>query len=116
MGKLLNNDDAIWLKHVSADSDTVAMLHRIPAGAKLKIEIEGISGEWQRMADGKDGRPTLGLKPVGPTVDFWKSMKSRRGELLQFKIIDPRDTYLADVEKTLSEWHSEDDERAFGDL
>ena len=43
-------------------------------------------------------------------------MKSRRGEQLEFKIVDPRDGYLEAIEKTLSEWESEEDEKAFHDL
>jgi hypothetical protein len=116
MATFLNNDDAIWLKNVNADSNTIAMLRQIPAGTRLKLEVEGVKGEWQRMADGKDGRPTFGLKPVGKTMEFWKSLKPRRGEYLNFKIIDPRDTYLSDIQSTLSEWNSEEDELAFNDL
>lgn len=116
MGTFLNNDDAIWLKHVNADPNTIALLHQLKAGTKLKIEIEGVRGDWVRMADGKDGRPTLGLKPVGETLDFWKSMKKRRGERIGFRIVDPRDSYLSDVQATLSEWESEEDDKAFHDL
>jgi hypothetical protein len=116
MATVLNNDDAIWLKHVNADINAVALLKQIPAGTAICIEVEGVKGNWVRMADGKDGRPTLGLKPVGKTLEFWKSMKSRRGEYLDFKIVDPRDTYLADMQATLSEWESPEDEEAFRDL
>lgn len=116
MGTFLNNDDAIWLKNVNADKDTLALLRQLRAGTRLKLEIEGTRGDWERMADGKDGRPTFGLKPVGPTADYWKTMKPLRGQHLHFNIVDPRDTYLGDVQKTLSEWESEDDEKAFNDL
>jgi hypothetical protein len=116
MATVLNNDDAIWLKHINADANALAVLRQIPAGTTLRLEVEGVAGDWVRMADGKDGRPTLGLKPVGQTLNFWKSMKTRRGEHLDFKIVDPRDSYLADVQKTLSEWESEEDEAAFRDL
>ena len=116
MGTILNNDDVIWLKYVNADSTTIALLRQLPASAKLKLDIEGFRGEWERMADGKDGRPTLGLKPVGKTLAFWKSMKTRRGDYLEFKVIDPRDTYLSDIQKTMNEWESEEDEMAFNDL
>jgi hypothetical protein len=116
MGTFLNNDDAIWLKHVNADRNTVALLRQLRAGTKLKLEIEGVKGDWERMADGKDGRPTLGLKPVGKTVGFWKSMKTRRGEYFEFRIVDPRNSYLSAVQATLSERNSPEDERAFRDL
>lgn len=116
MSTFLNNDDVIWLKNVNADSHTLSLLRRIPASTRLRLEIEGHRGYWERMADGKDGRPTLGLKPVGKTLEFWKSMKSKRGEHLEFKVVDPRDSYLGDVQKTLGEWESEEDERAFSDL
>jgi hypothetical protein len=112
----LNNDDAIWLKNVNADHNTIALLRQLPGGARIKIEVEGTQGEWERMQDGRDGRPTLGLKPVGRTLDFWKSMKPRRGEHLDFKIIDPRDTYLEAVQARLSEWDSAEDDVAFNDL
>lgn len=116
MAIVLNNDDAIWLKHIQADANALALLRQVPAGTALKLEVEGVVGDWVRMADGKDGRPTLGLKPVGKTLVFWKSMKARRGEYLEFKIIDPRDSYLADVQKTLNEWESDEDKAAFNDL
>jgi hypothetical protein len=116
MATFLNNDDAIWLKNVNADANALALLRQVPAGTALKLEIEGVTGDWMRMADGKDGRPTLGLKPVGETLAFWKTMKNRRGEYLAFKIVDPKDAYLSDVQKTLSEWESEEDEDAFNDL
>lgn len=116
MATVLNNDDAIWLKNVNADANALALLRQMPAGTQLKLEIEGVPGEWVRMSDGKDGRPTLGFRPVGKTLEFWKSMKSRRGEYLEFKVIDPRDIYLSDVQRTLGEWESEEDEKAFNDL
>jgi hypothetical protein len=116
MATLLNNDDSIWLKHISADANALALLSQIPAGTQLKFEVEGVVGDWERMKDGKDGRRVLGFKPVGKTLEFWKSMKSRRGEYLEFKVVDPRDTYLSDVQKTLSEWESPEDEEAFNDL
>ena len=68
------------------------------------------------MATGKDGRPTLGLKPIGKTLEFWKSMEARRGEYLQFRIVDPADPYLSDLVPATSEWDSEKDDEAFRDL
>ena len=116
MGTILNNDDVIWLKNVNADGSILALLRQLPASAKLKLDIEGFRGDWERMADGRDGRPTLGLKPVGKTLEFWKKMRARRGEYLEFNIVELGDRYLSSVQKTLSEWDSQEDELAFNDL
>ena len=116
MGTFLNNDDNIWFKHIEAHPDTIALLRQLKAGSRLKIEVEGECGDWEKMKDYPDGTSTQGLKPVGQTKEFWKSMKPLRGKRFEFKIVDPRDTYLADVQKTLSEWESKEDELAFHDL
>jgi hypothetical protein len=116
MATFKHNDDVIWLKHVSADQNTLSLLRQLPARTKLHLEVEGVRGEWERMADGKDGRPTMGLKPVGKTQLFWKSMQHRRGDYLNFKIVDPRDSYLESIQTGLSEWDSKEDEEAFDDL
>ena len=116
MGTFLNNDDVIWFKYVDADSNTIALLRQLPASTRLKLEIEGYRGDWERMSDGKDGRPTEGLRPVGKTKEFWKTMKPKRGTHLDFRVVDPRDSYLESLQKTLSEWDSAEDEKAFNDL
>jgi hypothetical protein len=116
MASFLNNDDNIWLKHISADPKTMAMLQQIPAGSKLNLEIEGVMGEWARTNNGRDGRPTYALKPVGKTIAYWKTMKARRGEYLELKVLDKLDPYLDNLEAYLSEWNSAEDELAFRDL
>jgi hypothetical protein len=116
MGTILNNDDAIWLKTVTADTDTVSYLRELPAGSRIRLAIEGTPGEWEKMADGRDGRPTFGLKPIGRTREYWKGLKGRRGRLLDFKVLDPRDALMSDIESSLTEWDSKEDEVAFRDL
>jgi hypothetical protein len=116
MPTLLNNDDAIWLKHVDAQPDLSALLYQLRAGTRIRLEIDGVAGDWEKMAEGKDKRPTQGLKPVGQTRDFWKAMRTRRGERMRFRVVDPRDGYVEALQKTLSEWESPADERAFNDL
>jgi hypothetical protein len=116
MGTLLNNDDSIWLKTVTADPATETFLRELPAGSRIRLTIEGTAGDWEKMADGRDGRPTLGLKPVGRTREYWKSLKTKRGKLLDFKVLDPRDALMSDIETSLSEWDSKEDEAAFRDL
>jgi hypothetical protein len=116
MPTLLNNDDVIWLKHIHADPDLSALLYQLRGGTRLRLEIEGVVGEWERMAEGRDKRPTEGLKPVGETREFWRKMKEKRGERLRFKIVNPRDGFVEAIGATLSEWESPEDQRAFSDL
>jgi hypothetical protein len=116
MGTLLNNDDAIWLKTVTADQATVSYLRELPPGGRIRLAIEGTPGDWEKMADGRDGRPTFGLKPIGRTREYWKTLRGRRGKLLDFKVLDPRDALISDIETALAEWDSKEDEVAFRDL
>ena len=117
MATFLNNDNAIWLKHVNAEPDTLALLKQFPSGAKLELEIEGMRGNWVKMKTGQDGRPTLGFRPErGKTLEFWNSMSTRRGEQLSLRVVDPSDSYLSDIIPTLSEWSSPEDDVAFRDL
>jgi hypothetical protein len=39
------------------------------------------------MDDGKDGRPTRGVRPIGRTQDFWRALfESRRGEVVRLEL------------------------------
>jgi hypothetical protein len=46
MATLLNNDNLIWLKHIKADANVLALLNQVPAGTKLKFEVAGVVGDW----------------------------------------------------------------------
>jgi hypothetical protein len=116
MAQFLNNDNSIWLKNFDADPNTLAVLHQLPQGTRLKVIIEGVVCELEKMKDGRDGRPTQGLKAVGKSVGFLNGLQSRRGEYLDISIADPRDSYLAALQDQLSEWNSPEDELAFRDL
>ena len=48
MATFLNNDSAIWLKHVKADPNALALLRQIPAGTAIRLEIEGVVGAPSR--------------------------------------------------------------------
>jgi hypothetical protein len=68
------------------------------------------------MRDGKDGRSTNGLKPVGPMREVWKRMQSRRGAIVPVREIGSADAYLDSLRPLLSEWDSPEDDEAFRDL
>jgi len=40
------------------------------------------------MADGKDGRPTPGIKPIGLTKNHWHALQDQRGDIVTIQEID----------------------------
>jgi hypothetical protein len=47
--------------------------------------IDGFRGKWVKMADGKDGRPTPGMKPVGEAKDHWHGFQTSRGKIVSIE-------------------------------
>lgn len=109
-------DNSLWIKHIDIDKDILDMLRDNPADTRVIFEIDGTQGEFAKMADGKDRRPTPGYKPVGAMKEFWSTLQRRRGERVPFKIIERKSSYLTAVQAMMTEWDSESDERAFRDL
>jgi hypothetical protein len=68
------------------------------------------------MRNGKDGRSTTGIKPIGPMKEIWRRFQTRRGEVVEVREVRTADAYLAALTDTLSEWNSPEDEEAFRDL
>lgn len=117
MDTLKITDDVIWLKHIAAGEGFMDKVGRLRPAQKLRLEVDGRSGIWTRMADGKDGRPTPGLKPHDDeTRALWKTMQQRRGETVPVKLIEVRDPYLSHIQDILSEWDTKEDNEAFRDL
>ena len=74
-------DDVIWLKHIHGDDDFKGRLQSMKAGQLIRLRVDGVEGYWKKMADGKDGRPTQGLRPLpGDAHDQWRMLQARRGE------------------------------------
>ena len=114
---ILVNDDAIWLKSIDADANLIALLGQLEQGTPVYLEIEGGQLRFEKMRDGRDGRPTPGLKPVGESRDVWKRFRdTRRGERLAFRVVEQKSTYLNAVQTVLTEWDSASDDEAFRDL
>lgn len=109
-------DNSLWIKHIDIDKDASVLLGYMPEDTRVIFEIDGTQGEFAKMADGKDGRPTPGYKPIGAMKEFWSTLQRRRGERVPFKIIERKSTYLTAVQAMMTEWDSESDERAFRDL
>lgn len=88
MGKIVVSDDVIWAKHILGDSDLIQTLSGLPGGEPVALIIDGVEGQWCKMEDGKDGRPTKGLRPVGRTKAFWKALyQDRRGEAVPIDLV-----------------------------
>lgn len=84
-------DVVIWTKHIHG-GDTAARLAALPGEAELTLIVDGVRGRWCKMRDGKDGRPTSGLRPVGRAQSFWQSLfDARRGDSVSLEIADDDD-------------------------
>jgi|GEM_PF-1326110 hypothetical protein len=109
-------DNSLWIKHIDIDKDASVLLGYMPEDTRVIFEIDGTQGEFAKMADGKDGRPTPGYKPIGAMKEFWSTLQRRRGERVPFKIIERKSSYLTAVQAMMTEWDSASDEQAFRDL
>jgi len=91
-------DVVIWTKHVHG-GDTAQRLSGLPGDAEVTLIVDGVRGRWCKMRDGKDGRPTAGLRPVGRAQSFWQTLfESRRGESVSIELESSAEVGLADLE------------------
>lgn len=73
-------DVVIWTKHVHG-GDMAQRLAALPGDAEVTLLVDGVQGRWCKMRDGRDGRPTAGLRPVGRAQGFWQALfENRRGD------------------------------------
>lgn len=82
MGVVEIRDHSIWARHIHGDNSLKERILNLRAGARLCLAIDGVKGDWVKMDDGKDGRPTPGIKPIGETRTFWNSLQDRRGAVV----------------------------------
>ena len=81
-------DVVIWIKHIHGNAGARDDLMARDAGDLAMISIEGTKCAIEKMADGKDGRPTSGYKPVGKAREFWKDLyENRRGDLVDIEVL-----------------------------
>lgn len=116
MGKIKIADNSIWLKHIEGDMPLRDRLASLKPGDRVDLEVAGIVGRWERMRDGKDGRPTDGLRPIDSMRPIWTGLQRERGRVVDIRQVLSADSYLAAVGATLSEWESPEDEAAYRDL
>ncbi len=83
MAKVEVRDHALWIKHVHGDAALAAKLSGLSAGSLIELRVDGVSGHWRKMDDGKDGRATPGLRAIGPARERWHALQDRRGMLVE---------------------------------
>ncbi len=71
-------DHALWTKQIQRDDTLKATLNGSRGRNRIELEVDGFRGTWQKMEDGKDGRPTTGIKPMGPAQAHWHTLLQNR--------------------------------------
>ena len=73
-------DHVLWTKHIRGDYALTATLDALSERSSIDLEVDGCRGTWQKMDDGRDGRPTPGIKPLGPARLHWHDLfQEKRG-------------------------------------
>ncbi len=82
-------DYVIWSKHLHGDLALPARIEALEGGETIELAVDGVPGTWTKMARGKDGRPTPGIRPVGSAQAFWRELyESRRGKEVSVRPVD----------------------------
>ena len=77
----------IWAKQVH-DAALAERIIKLSAGETIDLVVDGVRGAWRKMDDGKDGRPTPGLRPLGQAKPFWRKLYTeRRGTLVEIEVV-----------------------------
>lgn len=88
MAETLCKDVCLWVKDVGCRQTRVTLLSLEP-GSRIWISVEGEPIQFERMADGSDGRSTRGFRPVGLTADRWlRRYRESRGELVEIELTE----------------------------
>ena len=110
------SDFAIWFKHLP-NQTLREHLARLEPEAEVTLEVGEVLGRWRRMKRGVDGRLPDAVIPVGPMKQVWGNwFRTRKGACVTVRIVKTSDDYLAAQSPLFSEWASDEDEAAFGDL
>ncbi|CAN5460113.1 hypothetical protein BH10PSE4_BH10PSE4_29250 [soil metagenome] len=86
MARTAVRDVVIWVKHIHGDDVSQRVLG-LRGGETLDLLVDGVAGSWRKMDDGRDGRPTTGIRPIGRMQDFWRELyASRRGDVVTLEL------------------------------
>ena len=86
MARTAVRDVVIWVKHIHGEDVSRRVLD-LQGGETLDLVVDGVRGAWRKMDDGRDGRPTTGIRPIGRMQDFWRELyASRRGDVVTLEL------------------------------
>jgi hypothetical protein len=81
------SDFVIWAKQIHDDENIGKRIAALHAGQTIDLVVDGVRGVWRKMDDGKDGRPTRGVRPLGRARVFWRTLyESRRGDVVTVEL------------------------------
>ena len=116
MARIRIVDDSIWAKHIEDGAALKKRIVSLKAGDELDLEVDGVVGRWERMRDGRDGRPTLGIKPLAAMREIWSLWRKQPARIVEVREVVAADSYLASVGQLMSEWDTPEDDEAYRDL
>lgn len=87
MASTLVSDFVIWAKHIHGEPSVAERIAELRAGQTVDLRVDGVRGVWRKMDDGRDGRPTRGIRPLGRTQDFWRDLyQTRKGDVVTIEL------------------------------
>ena len=90
MASTVVNDRVVWAKNVSGAPKLVDRILKMQEKETIALVIDGIPGIWEKMANGRDGRPTPGIKPVGTMKPVWgRLFDESRGVEVTIDFVEP---------------------------
>jgi hypothetical protein len=92
MSKVEIRDHALWAKHIHGNEQLKEKILGLPEKQLVELVVDGFRGDWKKMDDGRDGRPTPGLKAIGEARTKWHSLQDQRGTLVS--IAEPKKSVL----------------------
>jgi len=78
-------DHALWVKHIHGDEPLKKKILSLSQGEFIELVVDGWRGAWVKMDDGKDGRPTPGIKALGDARQNWHAMNDQRGTFVSIE-------------------------------
>jgi hypothetical protein len=75
-------DHALWAKHIHGNERLKEKIIGLSQGDLIELVVDGWAGYWKKMDDGKDGRPTPGIKALGTAQKKWHELNDQRGSVV----------------------------------